>query len=286
MARDFNEEIVCSYYELQGYFVRMNVPYYPTDQRKDASDIDIVAVHPREDMKCIACEVKGWHNERFTMGYWKSWPELLNFTRTPATEAVEKLIGKNRAFQHVLVVPPISDRQRGDVEAYAHEQNVELLEWPNLIRETISFIHKRRNENARNQTDHVLRVLVNYGFLNPTPVSSSPPAWEQFGEQAIPEAREVIAYLAALIADAKRTEKHKALGFASWQAYVADAAERDIPLMHAANRDAAIRFLSDERLSQRAIARAVKTSLGTVSGVLKQAKAEKARARREQDDEG
>ena len=166
MARDFNEEIVCSYYELQGYFVRMNVPYCPTDQRKDASDIDIVAVHPHEGMKGIACEVKGWHNERFTKGYWKSSPELLNFTRAPATEAVERLIGKNRAFQHVLVVPPISDRQRADVEAYAAERNVDLLEWPRLIEEMISFIHMRRNENARNQTDHVLRVLLSYGFLN------------------------------------------------------------------------------------------------------------------------
>lgn len=79
---------------------------------------------------------------------------------------MEKLIGKNRAFRRVLVVPPISDRQRSEVEAYAAERDVELLEWPNLIREMISFIHKRRNENARNQTDHVLRVLLNYRFLN------------------------------------------------------------------------------------------------------------------------
>ncbi|MCW2652640.1 MAG: hypothetical protein JWR32_3616 [Mycobacterium sp.] len=163
MPREFNEEIVSSYYELQGYFVRMNVPYRPADDRNDSSDIDIVAVHPLEDKKCIACEVKGWHTGRFTMGTWRSWPQLLNFTCAPATAALRELTG-DRMLQHVLVVPPINDQQRGGVEAHANQHNVELLEWPRLIREMISFIDVRRN--ARNQTDHVLRVLLKYGFLN------------------------------------------------------------------------------------------------------------------------
>lgn len=161
MPRDFNEEIVCSYYELQGYFVRMNIPYRPADDRNDASDIDIVAVHPSEDREAIACEVKGWHNHQITMGYWKAWP-LLNFTCAPATAAVRDLMG-NRTIRHILVVPPISERQREDVVAYANERNVELLEWPTLIAEMLSLINVR--VNARNQTEHVLRVLSKYGFL-------------------------------------------------------------------------------------------------------------------------
>jgi hypothetical protein len=163
MPRDFNEEVVCSYYELQGYFVRMNVPYRPAEGRNDSSDIDIVAVHPSADKACIACEVKGWHNDRITMSSWSSWPELLNFSQRAATNALKELLG-NRALKHVLVVPPLSDRQRGDVEAYANERNVELLEWPNLIKEMISLINVQGN--ARNQTDHVLRILLKYGFLN------------------------------------------------------------------------------------------------------------------------
>jgi len=99
------------------------------------------------------------------MSYWKEWPQLLNFTSLPAINAVKELIG-NRALKHVLVVPPISDRQRDDVEAYASERNVELLEWPKLIKEMISLVDQRRN--ARNQTDHVLRILLKYGFLNPS----------------------------------------------------------------------------------------------------------------------
>jgi hypothetical protein len=77
---------------------------------------------------------------------------------------VKELIG-NRALKHVLVVPPISDRQRGDVEAYAKERKVEFLEWAKLIEEMISFVDVQRN--ACNQTDHVLRILLKYGFLNP-----------------------------------------------------------------------------------------------------------------------
>jgi hypothetical protein len=98
------------------------------------------------------------------MSHWSSWPQLLNFTCPPATNAVKELIG-NRALKHVLVVPPISDRQRGDVEAYANERNVELLEWPQPIKEMISLIDVQRN--ARNQTDRVLRILLKYDFLNP-----------------------------------------------------------------------------------------------------------------------
>lgn len=52
-------------------------------------------------------------------------------------------------LQHVLVIPPISDRQRGEVEAYANERNVELLEWPRLIREMISFVKVRATERTQ-----------------------------------------------------------------------------------------------------------------------------------------
>lgn len=162
MPRDFNEEIVASYFELQGYFVRMNVPYQPAEHRQDSSDIDIVAVHPSDDSKCVACEVKGWHTETFTMAWWKE-PNLLGFTGPAATSALKALVG-DRVVHHVLVVPPISARQRNEIQVYANERNVELLEWPRLIREMLTFVDVRRN--ARNPTDHLLRVLLSYRFIN------------------------------------------------------------------------------------------------------------------------
>lgn len=45
MPGEFNEEIARSFFELQGYLVRMNVPYRPVGTCNDSSDIDIVAVH-------------------------------------------------------------------------------------------------------------------------------------------------------------------------------------------------------------------------------------------------
>lgn len=157
---DFNEDIVKSYFELNGYFVRLNIPYQPAE-RGDASDIDIVAVNPVRD-DYVACEVKGWHNERLTMSYWKDWPGLLNFTGERATEAVRKLIGE-RPFRHVLVVPPLGCRQRQEMLDYAADRDVELLEWPTLLKEMAGLVSTRKN--ARNATDHLLRVLTVYGFL-------------------------------------------------------------------------------------------------------------------------
>jgi hypothetical protein len=125
MPGEFNEEIVRSYLEFQGYFVRMNVPYRPVGTRNDSSDIDIVAIHPISG-DCVACEVKGWHTERLTMSYWQDWP-LLNFTCEPATDAVKALIG-DRPFRRMLVIPPIGPRQRSEVLAYAAGHGVELLE--------------------------------------------------------------------------------------------------------------------------------------------------------------
>ena len=158
---DFNEEIARSYFELNGYFVRANVPYRPTGGRDDSSDIDIVALHPVSG-DCVACEVKGWHTERLTMSYWKDWP-LLHFISEAATEAVRRLVGE-RQVRHMLVVQPLGVRQRAEVLNYATQHGVELLEWPTLIERMLGLVSTRKS--ARNQTDHVLRVLLAHGFLS------------------------------------------------------------------------------------------------------------------------
>ena len=156
---DFNEDIVSSYFELKGYFVRANAPYRP-GTRDDASDIDLVALHPLSG-DCVACEVKGWHNEKLTMSYWKDWP-LLNFTSQPANAAVRELVG-DRPFRHLLVVPPLGPRDPDTVRNYATEHGVELLEWPELLTEMSRLVKLRKN--ARNPTDHLLRVLRIHGLL-------------------------------------------------------------------------------------------------------------------------
>ena len=58
-----NEEVVRVFWELQGYFVRTNIPYRPPGRRDVASDIDIVALHPVTG-DCVACEVKAGTTRR------------------------------------------------------------------------------------------------------------------------------------------------------------------------------------------------------------------------------
>lgn len=94
------------------------------------------------------------------MGYEVGPPPLLRPALTTYAQGLA-----HRTIHYWLVVPPLGDQKRREIDAYAAERNVELLEWPKLIREMISFIEVGRN--ARNSTDHVLRVLKNYGFLDP-----------------------------------------------------------------------------------------------------------------------
>ena len=157
-----DEDIVRSYFELKGYFVQTNVPYRPADSTND-SDVDIVALHGRTD-ECVVCEVKGWHTEDVTMSYWNAW-KLLGFTSAEATAAVRRLVG-DRPLRHVLVVPRIGSRSRERMLAYAADHDVELWEWPTVLRAMVGLVDPRKN--ARNPADHVLRVLGVYGFLDGT----------------------------------------------------------------------------------------------------------------------
>jgi hypothetical protein len=73
-----------------------------------------------------------------------------------------------------------------------------------------------------------------------------------------------LARLHHLVEEAKQGEIHKALGFASWTAYLADALTIQVQLDREQRREL-VCYLSGEGMSQRAIATAVNTSLGTVN---------------------
>ncbi len=160
MPGDFNEEVVRAYFEQQGFFVRMNVPCRFAEARADSSDVDIVAVHPIEN-RCISCEVKGWHTVTMTMGWWKDWP-LLNFTSAAADRAVRELVGE-LPIDHVLVVPPVSERHRAAIEHHATSHGVTLLEWPRLLADLVHRVDLVKH--SRDQTTHVLRVLRVHGLI-------------------------------------------------------------------------------------------------------------------------
>lgn len=77
MAGVFDEEIVRSYFELRGCFVRTNVAYRASAARDDSSDVDVVAVDPIRRVG-TASEVKGWRTQP---------SESLTGRRIPATAA-------------------------------------------------------------------------------------------------------------------------------------------------------------------------------------------------------
>ena len=155
MPAEFNEELVRAYYENKGYFVRMNVPYRFVESRGDASDVDIVALNPVTN-DCVACEVKGWFTENFTRAYLNE-PRMLNFTSTAATKAVRDLTGRED-FERVLVVSQLGPVRPDDTRAAARELGVTLLTFGEILDDMLAGISL--NANARNQSDHVLRVLL------------------------------------------------------------------------------------------------------------------------------
>lgn len=73
-----------------------------------------------------------------------------------------------------------------------------------------------------------------------------------------------MAHLAKLLADAKEQGIHKLLNFPTWQAYVADVAATNMPLLHAVGRVALVKMLSNEGLSLRGIALAAGVSKSQV----------------------
>jgi hypothetical protein len=164
MAGVFDEEIVRSYFELRGFFVRTNVPYRASAARDDSSDVDVVAVDPIRRV-CTACEVKGWHTQPLTLSLLRDpqW-RVFAFASESATAAVRALIGPHFALEHVLVMPPPGPRT--DPQQLADEaaaNGVRLLFWPELLDGMLRLVSERKN--ARAPVDHVVRVLRRYGML-------------------------------------------------------------------------------------------------------------------------
>lgn len=78
-----------------------------------------------------------------------------------------------------------------------------------------------------------------------------------------------LAKLHALVEEAKRGEVHKALGFPSWTAYLADALTIRVQIDREQRREL-VGYLNGEGMSQRAIATVVGASVGTVNSDLDQ----------------
>lgn len=88
-------------------------------------------------------------------------------------------------------------------------------------------------------------------------------------------ATDSMARVAALIREAKDKEIWKLVAdadgnpFPTWQSYIADVCGREMEPLAAVNRNALVKMLLSEGLSQRAVAQAVNTSPATVNDIAK-----------------
>jgi alkanesulfonate monooxygenase SsuD/methylene tetrahydromethanopterin reductase-like flavin-dependent oxidoreductase (luciferase family) len=156
---DVNEELVRRFYELQGYFVRTNLPYAVPRGR---SDIDLCVFNPKTADRA-AVEVKGWHTESITPAYLKEHATLLSLCRPEAIAAAAELFGSDE-FRKVLVVSRIGPSRREEVIRKATECGIdEIIEFKAILRLLIK--ETTMNENAGSEGEHVLRLLKTYRFL-------------------------------------------------------------------------------------------------------------------------
>ena len=107
----------------------------------------------------LAVEVKGWHTERFTPGYFKSWPTLMDFASSNAASALVELVGP-RPIEHMLVVGAANT---ASVDAAATRYGVRVVEFEAVLRALIAKKDLARHSSS--EAAHTLRVLQRYGFL-------------------------------------------------------------------------------------------------------------------------
>jgi hypothetical protein len=156
--REANEEIVRRYLELEGYFVRSRVPYR---HGRNQSDIDLCGL--RSDGEAVAVEVKGWHGEAITPSYIKQWPDLFHFAERPEAQRVLSALFGSDNYRRVLVVGRLGSRDGGKVLDYARTLEVEILEFPTILRALISATSETKN--APSDAEHMIRLLRVYDLL-------------------------------------------------------------------------------------------------------------------------
>lgn len=163
---DVNEELVRRYFEVQGYFVRTNVRYeYRTEKGMGWADIDLCVLHPVTG-DAATVEIKGWHTSRITAGSIQHEPSLFHFVRKEALAAAETVLGRAK-FKRILVLGQISDQRRSEIIDFAKQKEVEIIEFPEVLKVLIQKTHT--NLNAGSESEHVIRVLKVYGFVKDIP---------------------------------------------------------------------------------------------------------------------
>lgn len=143
---DVDAEIVGTYLQTEGYFVRLSVRY---DTAKPFADIDILAVHPRNFDK-IWGEVKAWLESR--KKWPSSWDRYVKETFSDAKKAyVERILGEN--FKKICYLPleRTSDKLREDLKG----KGIELVDLAVVAQK----LKEKSRDGSLSLTDKALRLL-------------------------------------------------------------------------------------------------------------------------------
>jgi len=180
---EVNEEIVRRFFELSGFLVRANFGFKLPKKGSPDSDIDLLIYHPKHEhtppgkviledakdlvgIKCAAVEIKGWHENTFTIGLIKQ--NNFNFTGKPATEAVHEAFGEE-PFAKILVVSEFSKvpKNRGlAADMLKKDKGVDhVIEFPTILQHIANEVKSNKNYRE-SEVLQVVRLLKRYKMLS------------------------------------------------------------------------------------------------------------------------
>jgi len=135
----FHEEIVKTYFEIQGYFVRTNIRF---KINKANSDIDLAIIHPKTNDKAII-SVKGW-NRVFYAYYIKNVTRrkgILRFISKEGIEKAEDVLDTNQ-FRRILVIQRLPKKKsaRDEVIQFLKRQKIEIILFSTILEKLIKHV--------------------------------------------------------------------------------------------------------------------------------------------------
>jgi len=168
---DVNEEIVRQYFELKGYFVQTDVPYFkPKGQTGKKSsgygDIDLIVTNPKTTSDNAIVGVSGWHTERITPSYAKDWGDrLFSFVSPLALATATQLLG-TQEFKKILIVSRLGSKQSSK-RAFINEAKkrgvTDVIEFPDILKQLIALVKTEPSYDS--EVLQILRLLKIYDLL-------------------------------------------------------------------------------------------------------------------------
>lgn len=165
---NINEEIVAQYYEIQGYFVRRNLPFRREDRIKE-SDIDILAYDPETGDRLIV-EVKGMFQLPLTPSNLRDRGGFDRLFPRKAIKKAKEYFGKGGKIKRVFVWSHkgCEDSTEKAERMLKEEKGVNQILYfkhdilPVLIDEIDDDKNKDRSYSGIQQ---LIRILLKYEFI-------------------------------------------------------------------------------------------------------------------------